>query len=345
MVILRPAALALLLADLLLATGSRFPASRKLQDDMGGFQHGIECTPCRGTTGECVIPMRVNFFAGETGYYEFDGCKGINPTLLLTVGRTYMFDQSDMTNWYHLLGFAYEADGAHVPVDELEPGIPPGDSTCAEDLRCPAPMYFMDGEYQGVYSNIPSLVPIPLNASDDFGLDAVEPLFFHPLGDWQGYGKMATYLNFDQVFDQDFFYFCHIHAGMSGRVKLLDPDASQVSQVLDPASLKLNPEDSPNLPYEYHVISDFDLNCGTYNTSDWQLSVDGESGGPGDSCPSFFVCGEGGQQLSNYGTCVEAMNCHMMASMTTTAEGSNSALFSHQMIPHHQNAVNMAKAL
>ena len=39
------------------------------------------------------------------------------------------------------------------------------------------------------------------------------------------------------------------------------------------------------------------------------------------------------------------MNCAMMNGMTTSVKGSESevALFLHQMIPHHQNAVNMAK--
>merc|ERR1719201_3045842 len=41
------------------------------------------------------------------------------------------------------------------------------------------------------------------------------------------------------------------------------------------------------------------------------------------------------------------MNCAMTAGMTSSLSGSESekALFMHQMIPHHQNAVNMAKAL
>ncbi|KAG7371893.1 protein of unknown function DUF305 containing protein [Nitzschia inconspicua] len=330
-------ALLVILADIVVseASGSRSSVSRFLEDEGGKqtpYTHGEECVPCPGTTGECVIAVKVNFFASETGYYEFEGCEGVNPTLLLTVGRTYHFDQSDKTNWFHLLGFAYEADGAHVGVDELEPGIPVN-STCADTLSCPAPMYFMDGEYQGEYSNIPDLVPIPVNPSDNFGLDAVEPLFFHPLGDWQGYGTMSVYLNYDQEYDQDLFYFCHVHDGMSGRIKLVDSDGQ-----------KLNSEDIPELPYSYHEISDFDFECGTYNLTDWKLSTDSDNG-PGDMCPSFFVCSEGGVVLSSYATCVEAMNCHMMASMTTTAEGSNSALFCHQMIPHHQNAVNMAKAL
>ena len=39
------------------------------------------------------------------------------------------------------------------------------------------------------------------------------------------------------------------------------------------------------------------------------------------------------------------MNCAMMNGMTSSVKGSASedALFLHQMIPHHQNAVNMAK--
>ena len=152
-------------------------------------------------------------FLRSIGHYIIDGCEGVNPTLLLEVDRTYKFDQSDISNWYHLIGFAYEADGAHVPVDELEPGIPPPGtgSSCDETLSCPAPMYFMDGIYQGTYSNNPSLtLNNTVAGSEDFGLDAVEPLFFHPIGDWQGYGVFSAYLRFDQSMAQDFFYFCHV---------------------------------------------------------------------------------------------------------------------------------------
>jgi uncharacterized protein (DUF305 family) len=42
------------------------------------------------------------------------------------------------------------------------------------------------------------------------------------------------------------------------------------------------------------------------------------------------------------------MNCAMMVGMTTYVYdkyGGDVALFNHQMIPHHENAVNMAKAL
>jgi uncharacterized protein (DUF305 family) len=270
--------------------------------------------------------VKINFFSSETGYFEIDGCEGVNPTIHLTVGRTYLFDQTHDSNWYHLIGFAYEADGAHVPVDELEPGIAPGDSDCADTLSCPAPMYWRDGEYRGVYSNIESLIPVT-TGEDDFGLDNVEPLFFHPLGDWQGYGAFVTALNFDTVFNEDIFYFCHVHAGMTGRIKLLDADGN-----------KLSAEDTPPIPYEYATIDEFDFECGTFNLTDF------ENFNEVNSCPDIFVCEENVAPATNYAECVQAMNCHMMASMTTNAVG-QSALFCHQMIPHHQNAVNMAKAL
>jgi uncharacterized protein (DUF305 family) len=303
--------------------------------DSGAFQWNVPCTPCAdddaaavGRAAEdCTVKLKVNFFAAETGYFEIEGCTGVNPTLYLSVNRTYLFDQTDDSNWYHLIGFAYEADGAHAAVDELEPGIAPGDSDCAETLSCPAPMYYMNGEYTGVYSNIPDLVPVPEVPSDDFGLDAVEPLFFHPFGDWQGYGAFVTALKFDVNYDQDFFYFCHVHAGMSARIKLLDADGNM-----------LNEENTPALPYEYTKIDPFDFKCGTTNLTDFS------DPGSMDTCPDVTVCEGSIAPETDYAECVQAMNCHMMSSMTTNAVG-RSGLFCHQMIPHHQNAINMAKSL
>ena len=44
--------------------------------------------------------------------------------------------------------------------------------------------------------------------------------------------------------------------------------------------------------------------------------------------------------------CVDSMNYAMIVGMTTSVNQDNAiALFNHQMIPHHQNAVNMCKAL
>jgi hypothetical protein len=187
-------------------------------------------------------------------------------------------------------------------------------------------MYWLGGQYVGVYSNIPDLVPIPDDPSDDFGLGTVEPLFFHPLGDWQGYGAFITALNFDdEDYDQDLFYFCHIHPGMIGRIKLLDADGDLI-----------NPDDTPALPYEYDDISEFDFGCGTHNLTDFR------DPSTTDQCPDFFVCPGDTEPSTKYAECVEAMNCHMMASMTTNAVG-RSELFCHQMIPHHENASKCAR--
>ena len=131
------------------------------------------------------------------------------------------------------LSTQYEADGAHVGVDELEPCITRAAAddpaaTCTETCSCPAPMYFSNGIYRGTYSNIPELTGESNGTTtigeDDFGLDYVEPQFFWPLDAWEEAGGsegFAAYLKFDQVIAQDIFYFCHIHSGMAGRIKLL----------------------------------------------------------------------------------------------------------------------------
>jgi uncharacterized protein (DUF305 family) len=52
------------------------------------------------------------------------------------------------------------------------------------------------------------------------------------------------------------------------------------------------------------------------------------------------------EELQSYAECIDAMDCAMMSGMTTGVMASDeAALFIHQMIPHHQNAVNMAKTL
>jgi len=284
------------------------------------------------------VKTTVDMYASELGYYKFQGCAGINPTLHLKVGKKYIFDQSDQSNWYHLVGFAYEADGAHVPTPELEPGIPPPgtSSTCADDMSCPAPMYWRDGKYTGEYSNVEStaLGLTKTTGKDDFGLDAVEPEFFHPIGDWKSYGTYQTLLHFDNdEFDQDFFYFCHVHSGMSGRVKLTDADGKMK-----------NAENTPALPYDYNKVSAYDAGCGTYALDEYQL--DKQVG----QCPKTFVCGA---ESKAYPSCIDSMNCAMLDGMTTAYGGDSLGeqanndviLFLRQMIPHHKNAVNMAKGL
>ena len=122
--------------------------------------------------------------------------------------------------------------------------------------------------------------------------------------------------------------FAQIHQFMTGRIKLLKNNVP-VSTV-----------DEPELGYTYDVPGEFDEECGTFGLDDFQL--------PNSQCPEEFVClGDvSDPALVTYAECIDAMNCAMMTGMTTKySANSPVALFLHQMIPHHQNAVNMAKVL
>ena len=189
-------------------------------------------------------------------------------------------------------------------------------------------MYFQAGEYLGEYSNDASVAPLSMDA-DNFGLDDYEPKFFHPLPEWTEYGDFSITLKFDiDDFSDDIFYFCHIHQFMTGRIKLLKDGA-----ILQEAN-------SPEIDYDYDTPSEYDEGCGTFGIGNFSL--------PNAECPSHFVCdvSDASPELAAFSSCIDSMDCAMMAGMTTgISAGSEIALFLHQMIPHHQNAVNMAKAL
>jgi uncharacterized protein (DUF305 family) len=115
---------------------------------------------------------------------------------------------------------------------------------------------------------------------------------------------------------------------MAGRIKLLKN------------GIPINEDDMPALGFSYDTPGPFDKQCGTYGLDAFQL--------PNPVCPDRFVCGveEQDEELQSFAECIDAMDCAMMSGMTTGVMASNeAALFIHQMIPHHQNAVNMAKTL
>lgn len=120
---------------------------------------------------------------------------------------------------------------------------------------------------------------------------------------------------------------------MTGRIKLMDENGNM-----------LNAETTPELGYKYDSVSDFDAECGTFALDEFQL--------PSGMCPERFVCDAGTDTLGTYAGCIDSMNCAMLGGMTTGYGGdgksdtltNDAILFMRQMIPHHQNAVNMAKA-
>jgi len=296
--------------------------------------------PCRAscidtTTGkECIFEVSRDQYASELGYFKFSGesgdCGGTNPTLGVEKGATYYFVQADASNYYHALGFAYGADGALDDQPELEPGIAGQGSTsdCAATNSCPAPMYMEGGDFLGDYSNNPKVFPVSTNGEDNFGLDDYEPEFFYPILDWVGNSyQVALLYPEDNDFSEDFFYFCHIHQFMTGRVKFIDANGDA-----------LYPEDKPVIPYDYEVPSAYDQSCGTFGLKEFQL--------PNKECPKKFVCNRPDGPVGKFAECIDSMNCAMLTGMTTNVnENSAIGLFIHQMIPHHQNAVNMCKSL
>jgi len=47
----------------------------------------------------CKFTTKVNLYAGELGYYQFEECgDDVNPTLGMEVGKTYQFVQKDRSN-------------------------------------------------------------------------------------------------------------------------------------------------------------------------------------------------------------------------------------------------------
>ena len=62
--------------------------------------------------------------------------------------------------------------------------------------------------------------------------------------------------------------------------------------------------------------------------------------------PHEIVCNQPHGAFGQFADCVDSINGAIRIGMTTNVEENNAiGLFSHQMIPHHENAVNMCKAL
>jgi hypothetical protein len=279
----------------------------------------------------CKFTVIVDVFASRHGYMSFAECgPQTNPTIGLEKGATYIFEQTDISNYMIPINFSYAPDGGHRGGDPVASHItPPGSSSdCAKTMSCPMPMYFGKDGYLGGYSNIEELAP--LEGCGDSGLSEYRLSFSNSLRDWVigGGWQVALKLDIDEM-ATDFFYFNDILPFMSGRAKVLNSDGTPLQE-----------EDLPELGFEYQIPSDFDKKCGT-------VSVGGNSL-PKQMCPANIVCDvpEDSPVLQDFAECVEAIDCQMIQGMTNDVKhNSPVALFMHQMIPHFQAAGNMAKAI
>merc|ERR1711985_168387 len=123
----------------------------------------------------------------------------------------------------------------------------------------------------------------------------------------------------------EFYYFCHIHSGMSGLMVVEDP-APDANKLVTP------------LAADYYGAppQEFDVACGTYdNVTAFHENFD-------TFCPDMtFLCDTTG---SDFSQCMEAIDCKMNYEMRVQEKEANKlAVFMEQMIPHHWNAILMSR--
>jgi len=142
------------------------------------------------------------------------------------------------------------------------------------------------------------------------------------------------------------YYFCHIHGGMSAEIEISGSSAATTTTIAADM-LGAMTEAEALAVYTGIVAADqatlatFDETCGTHASSHYAPSESHAS------CDGLtFLCGDGA--TGTYSDCLQAVDCQMhhdMAVSVPSTSTSKFATFARQMIPHHQNAVAMAKVL
>jgi hypothetical protein len=198
--------------------------------------------------------------------------------------------------------------------------------TCAADNTCQAPMYYKDGVFAGA-AGYDNTLATP-TGGEDFGLDAYEPEFFIRKEDWLATKYTVKLTLTDTTYATDIFYFCHIHGGMSGYIKIADASGTVVSTTGTGNAL---------IAADYHKTpSTYESLCGGYNLDAYKSA---------GACTDTFLCTTATLAEGSFGDCLNAMDCSMDLGMKTELHSNDIVSFMWQMIPHHENAINMAKLL
>jgi len=178
-----------------------------------------------------------------------------------------------------------------------------------------------------------------------FGLDAYEPEFFNSQGWWAEQNEVGTGYTVTLTIpaDADYtrvYYFCHIHAHMSAEIEIKGSTAptkttlnkAVLGTMTERAALNVFADISK---HEQAAPSAFDQVCGTTEAGDY---VDA-----GALPEMHFLCGDA--KDTAYAKCFEAIDRRMHEKMAVGISKGDSkfATFARQMIPHHQNAVEMSK--
>ena len=158
------------------------------------------------------------------------------------------------------------------------------------------------------------------------------------LSGWPFLAAVAFFFKYLDIFQSlafclldryELFYFCHIHAGMSGRINVCDRVGSEC---------KLRSGQAVKL-YDHYVPGAFDQECGTTGVEQYK---------DGKQCTGHeFLCASAAKKEDTVFKCFDAIDCAMNAEMRVDYNGKADQFvtFLQQMIPHHQNAVNMAKCV
>ena len=239
---------------------------------------------------------------------------------------------------YHPVGFAYIAGGAHTECKQDTAGTLGECPELGGEAAGTTIQYYVDG------------VAVTGDESG-FGLDAYEPLFFNSQGWWGEKNTANAYkvtlkVPADATYTK-IYYFCHIHAGMSAEIEITGSTAATTTKI-DAANLGGETEATALAIFtgiqaaDQKAIEANDEACGTYDVT----AFDPDSNSKHATCSGkHFLCGAGANDV--YGKCLKAVDCKMHHDMAVSvASGASKfATFARQMIPHHQNAVSMAKVL
>lgn len=284
---------------------------------LNGFVIGQELTALPALALDCyptttTIEVRWNKYASGTGLYEFAGCEGQMPTLHLSIGVEYTLVHRHTDAWYHPVNVAW---GTLTAEDQEALAWDP---TRCRDIREPEVTY----QY-GAHGNV--------------SREEQNEFFSYPLDSWNAScsaGGCATSIQINSAVQSEIYYYCHWHAGMAGRIKLTGAETGFVpyfGSILHSYQVANAP---PN-------ISLWDTVCGTWDSHPY--SRDGENYATCEN--KVFLCDtDDGNAL--YNECLQAIDCQMHRNMAVSAAGTNKiATFVRQMIPHHANAIAMAKVL
>ena len=285
---------------------------------LNGFVIGQELTALPALALDCypattTIEVRWNKYASSTGLYEFAGCDGQMPTLHLSIGVEYTFVHQHTDAWYHPVNVAW---GALTAEDQ--------EAIAVDPTRCRA---IREPEVTYVYG-----------AHGNVSLEEQNEFFSYPLDSWNAIcsgGGCATKIQINSAVQSEIYYYCYWHNGMTGRIKLIGAETGIVpyfGSILHSHQVLHAP---PN-------ISRWDTACGTWDSQ--PFSRDGESYDAICENKAFLCDTDNGNAL--YNECLQAIDCQMHHNMAVSAADNNKiATFVRQMIPHHANAIAMAKVL